>query len=177
MGRDTDGEYLADQVVREINEIGGRAAANYDSVATMAGGTSIINTAIQNFGRNDILVNNAGNFVKASTIDLTEAQWDAIMAVHMKGHFACAQPAIKEMMKQKHGRIINVSSMAAARGIGVAYCSAKAGDPWFHDKSCHRTEGFRHYRQRSLAQCRNQSFSRQDRVDARATATKAQSGT
>jgi NAD(P)-dependent dehydrogenase (short-subunit alcohol dehydrogenase family) len=127
LGRDTDGEYLADKVVQEISKGGGRAVANLDSVATMAGGTSIINTAIENFGRIDILVNNAGNFVKASTVDLTEAQWDAVIAVHMKGHFACSQPAIKEMMKQKHGRIINVSSMAAARGIGVAYCSAKAG--------------------------------------------------
>ncbi len=127
LGRDADGGYMADKVVQEIIKDGGRAAASYDSVATMTGGASIVNTAIQNFGRIDILVNNAGNFVKASTVDLTEAQWDAIMAVHMKGHFACAQPAIKEMMKQKHGRIINVSSMAAARGIGVAYCSAKAG--------------------------------------------------
>jgi NAD(P)-dependent dehydrogenase (short-subunit alcohol dehydrogenase family) len=127
LGRHTDGEYLADKVVREINEGGGKAAASYDSVATMAGGTNIINSAIKNFGRIDILVNNAGNFVKASTVDLTEAQWDAIITVHMKGHFACAQPAIREMVKQKHGRIINVSSMAAARGIGVAYCSAKAG--------------------------------------------------
>lgn len=127
VGRDTDGEYLADKVVREVVKAGGRAAANYDSVATMEGGTNIINTAIRDFGQIDILVNNAGNFVKASAIDLTEDQWDSIMAVHMKGHFACAQPAIKAMMKQKRGRIINVSSMAAARGIGVAYCSAKAG--------------------------------------------------
>jgi NAD(P)-dependent dehydrogenase (short-subunit alcohol dehydrogenase family) len=127
-GKDkTDDKYFADKVVAEIKATGGKAAANYDTVATMAGGVNIINSAIKNFGRIDILVNNAGNFVKVPTVDLTEAQWDSIINVHLKGLFACAQPALKEMLKQKSGRIINMSSTAAGFGAENVYCCAKAG--------------------------------------------------
>ena len=116
-----------DKVVDEIKQAGGAAAANYDSVATMAGGENIIKTATDNFGRIDILVNNAGNFWRGRIIDMTEEIWDSIQGVHMKGLFACGKPAIMEMLKQKSGRIINMSSRAAFLSYEVAYCSAKAG--------------------------------------------------
>jgi NAD(P)-dependent dehydrogenase (short-subunit alcohol dehydrogenase family) len=126
-GKDANGVKLADKVVKEIKDAGGEAAANYDSVATMAGGESIINAAIKNFGRVDILVNNAGNWISMPTVEMTEAQWDSIINVHLKGHFACTKPAIKEMIKQKSGRIVNISSIGAAMGADVVYSTAKAG--------------------------------------------------
>jgi NAD(P)-dependent dehydrogenase (short-subunit alcohol dehydrogenase family) len=126
-GKDASGVKLADKVVKEITDAGGSAAANYDSVATMAGGENIINTALKAFGRIDILVNNAGNWIRVPTVDMTEAQWDSIISVHLKGHFACTKPAIKEMIKQKSGRIVNISSIGAAIGADVVYSTAKAG--------------------------------------------------
>jgi NAD(P)-dependent dehydrogenase (short-subunit alcohol dehydrogenase family) len=132
IGRTPDGAKAADKVVDEIKKAGGQAVANFDSVATMAGGESIIQTAVKNFGRIDILVNCAGNFVAKSIMDLTESEWDSLIAVHLKGHFSTCKAASKEMIKQKTGRIINISSRAAfnynAMPPGsVAYSGAKAG--------------------------------------------------
>jgi NAD(P)-dependent dehydrogenase (short-subunit alcohol dehydrogenase family) len=118
----------ANKVVGEIKKAGGAAVANYDSVATMQGGANIIKTAVASFGRVDILVNCAGNFKAVSTVDTTEDVWDSIIAVHLKGHFACSQAAVKEMLKQKSGRIINISSRSATFGAAsLPYSAAKAG--------------------------------------------------
>jgi NAD(P)-dependent dehydrogenase (short-subunit alcohol dehydrogenase family) len=128
IGRTADGKKAADRVVEEIANMGGKAVANYDSVAVMSGGENIIKTAINNFGRVDILVNCAGNFKACRTVDVTEADWDSILTVHLKGHFSCSKPAIVEMIKQKSGRIINISSRAAAFGAAsLPYSVAKAG--------------------------------------------------
>lgn len=128
IGRDAGGKSAADKVVEEIKEANGTAVANYDSVALMSGGENIIKTATSNFGRIDILVNCAGNFKLVPTTEITENDWDSIMAVHLKGHFSCAKAAISEMIKQKSGRIINISSRAATFGAGsLAYNTAKAG--------------------------------------------------
>ena len=132
IGHDPDGTSKADKVVEEITKAGGTAVANYDSVATMLGGENIIKTATSNFGRIDILVNCAGNFILGPTADCTEADWDSVINVHLKGHFSCAQAAIREMIKQKSGRIINITSIAAfpsmlGPGPSIAYGTAKAG--------------------------------------------------
>jgi NAD(P)-dependent dehydrogenase (short-subunit alcohol dehydrogenase family) len=132
IGRNPDGTSMADKVVSEIKTSGAAAVANYDSVATMAGGQNIIKDAMSNFGRIDILVNCAGNFKLGGVADLSESDWDSIIAVHLKGHFSCTQSAVKEMIKQKSGRIINISSTGAfwyAPGpiTSVAYGAAKAG--------------------------------------------------
>jgi NAD(P)-dependent dehydrogenase (short-subunit alcohol dehydrogenase family) len=128
----TNGVKAADEVVNEIKDIGGQAVASYDSVATMSGGENIIQTAISSFGRIDILVNCAGNFIAKPILELTEAEWESIIGVHLKGHFSTCKAAVKEMVKQKSGRIINISSRAAfnysAMPPGsVAYSGAKAG--------------------------------------------------
>jgi NAD(P)-dependent dehydrogenase (short-subunit alcohol dehydrogenase family) len=131
--KDPDGSWGADRVVKEIKSAGGTAVANYDSVASMAGGQKIIRTAISNFGRIDILVNSAGNFKMAPTVEFTEEDWDAILNVHLKGLFATTREALKEMIKQKSGgRIINFTSVAAysfstGPGASIAYCTAKGG--------------------------------------------------
>jgi NAD(P)-dependent dehydrogenase (short-subunit alcohol dehydrogenase family) len=128
IGHDPDGKKTADKVVEEIIKARGKAVANYDNVATMLGGENIIETAIRNFGRVDILVNCAGNFKACRTVDLTETDWDSILSVHLKVHFSCTKPAIIEMLKQKSGRIINISSRSAAFGTAsLAYSVAKAG--------------------------------------------------
>ena len=132
IGKDTGGNHIADKVVEEINKAGGTAVANYDSVATMAGGQNIIKTAIDNFSRIDILVNCAGNYLLGTIEDMKEESWDSVMAVHLKGHFSCIQAAVKEMIKQKYGRIINISSAGAFMFVpgvsrSIAYPAAKAG--------------------------------------------------
>jgi NAD(P)-dependent dehydrogenase (short-subunit alcohol dehydrogenase family) len=128
IGRDPDGMSIADKVVEEIIKAKGTAVANYDSVTTMQGGENIIKTATSNFGRIDILVNCAGNILRAPIYEMTEEQWNSIINVHLKGHFNCARAAAIEMMKQKNGRIINFSSLAATGIPGhTAYSAAKAG--------------------------------------------------
>jgi NAD(P)-dependent dehydrogenase (short-subunit alcohol dehydrogenase family) len=128
IGRDADGSSIADKTVKEITGAGGTAVANYDSVATMQGGENIIKTATSNFGRIDILVNCAANILRAPINETTEDKWDSIINVHLKGHYICAKAAAAEMVKQKSGRIINFSSLAAT-GVPnhTAYSSAKAG--------------------------------------------------
>jgi NAD(P)-dependent dehydrogenase (short-subunit alcohol dehydrogenase family) len=128
IGKDKNGKSAADIVVAEIARAGGTAVANYDSVATMKGGENIIKTAVKNFGKIDILVNCAGNFIIKRIFETTEEEWDSIINVHIKGHFACSKAAVIEMMKQKSGRIINFSSRGATVGGGSAvYSTAKAG--------------------------------------------------
>ncbi|MFH1336868.1 MAG: SDR family NAD(P)-dependent oxidoreductase [Candidatus Zixiibacteriota bacterium] len=129
IGRDPDGTRGADRVVQEIIKANGIAVANYDGIATMAGGEDVIKAAMNNFGRIDILVNCAGNNVRIPVIDMTEEAWDSIMAVHLKGHFSCSKAAAMEMIKQKSGRIINFSSGTSFHGAAgsLAYATAKAG--------------------------------------------------
>jgi len=123
-----EGAYLVDKVADSINKAGGAAVANYDSVTTMQGGVNIVNTAIKKFGKIDILVNCAGNFLVERSWDYTEAQWDSLMAVHLKGHFSCIKAALPYMIKQKGGRIINFSSTAATfTHFSIGYSAAKAG--------------------------------------------------
>ena len=101
--RDTDGTNVADKVVEEITKAKGTAVANYDSVASMAGGENIIRTVTSNFGRIDILANVAGNYLSMPALEMTEEAWDSTMAVHLKGHFTCSKAAAMEMAKQKSG--------------------------------------------------------------------------
>ena len=78
----------AQQVVDEISAMGGRAVANYDNVADWEGAQRMINSAVETFGDLDILVNNAGILRDRVLVNMTEAEWDAVIAVHLKGHFA-----------------------------------------------------------------------------------------
>jgi NAD(P)-dependent dehydrogenase (short-subunit alcohol dehydrogenase family) len=119
----------ADQVVAEIKAAGGEAVANYDSVATVEGGERIIQAALDAFGRLDILVNNAGILRDRMVFNMTEEEWDAVIAVHLKGHFATTKPASVVFRQQRSGRIINFSSISGLGGnAGQAnYGAAKAG--------------------------------------------------
>jgi NAD(P)-dependent dehydrogenase (short-subunit alcohol dehydrogenase family) len=122
---------VADDVVKEIEKAGGRAAANYDSVATVEGGKNIFQTALKAFGGCDILVNNAGILRDKTIFSMEESDWDAVIAVHLKGHFCCSQPFaryIRETNRQGC-RIICFSSVSGLFGnFGQSnYGAAKAG--------------------------------------------------
>ena len=119
----------ADQVVDEIKAGGGEASPCYESVATMEGGEKIVQTAIDAFGRLDILVNNAGILRDRMIFNMSEEEWDAVIAVHLKGHFACTKPASVIFRQQRYGRIINFSSVSGLVGIAgqANYGAAKSG--------------------------------------------------
>jgi hypothetical protein len=119
----------ADSVVKEIAERGGEAVASHDSVASMEGARRIVEAALDAWGRIDILVNNAGILRDRLFVNMKEEDWDAVIAVHLKGTFACTQAAATEMRRQRYGRIINTSSSSGLIGnAGQAnYGAAKAG--------------------------------------------------
>ncbi|HEV8673262.1 MAG TPA: SDR family oxidoreductase [Methylomirabilota bacterium] len=119
----------ADDVVREIKQAGGEAAASYDSVASMAGGERIVQTARDVFGRLDIVVNNAGILRDRMIFNMTEEEWDAVIAVHLKGTFAVTRAAAPRFKEQRWGRFINMTSTSGLVGnIGQAnYAAAKLG--------------------------------------------------
>ena len=127
-GRGKEGD-PAHEVVEEIKKGGGQAVANYDSVADFAAAERIIKTAVDSFGRIDILVNNAGILRDKSVVKMDEADFDAVVAVHMKGTFNCGRHAIPLMREQNYGRVINITSSAGLRGnFGQSnYSAAKAG--------------------------------------------------
>ncbi|MCA9519813.1 MAG: SDR family NAD(P)-dependent oxidoreductase, partial [Myxococcales bacterium] len=124
------GNAMADHVVAEIREAGGTAAPNYDSVATMEGAQNIVKTAVESFGRLDILVNNAGILRDKTILKMSEQEFDIVVAVHLKGTWACSRFAAEQMIEQGGGgRIINTSSYAGLKGnFGQSnYGAAKAG--------------------------------------------------
>jgi len=127
-GRGTE-EDPAANVCREIEALGGQAVPNYDSVTDFAGAEHIINTAVESFGKIDILVNNAGIVRDRTLVKMDESDFDAVIAVHLKGSFNCARHAAPLMKDQGYGRIINITSSAGLRGnFGQTnYGAAKAG--------------------------------------------------
>jgi len=120
---------VVDKVVEEIKTDGGSAVPSYESVATMAGGKAIVQTAVDHFGKIDVLINNAAITRDRSVAKMTEEEWDEVIAVDLKGVFTCTKAAIPYMIEQKYGRIINVTSVAGIAGnVGQAnYSAAKAG--------------------------------------------------
>jgi NAD(P)-dependent dehydrogenase (short-subunit alcohol dehydrogenase family) len=123
------GTSAADMVVEEIKKAGGEAVANYDSVATVAGGENIVKTAVDSFGKVDIVINNAGILRDKSFVKMTEDEWDLVLAVHLKGAYCVTQPAFRIMRDNGYGRIVNTTSGAGLYGnFGQSnYCSAKMG--------------------------------------------------
>ena len=127
----TGGSRIADEVVEEIRSAGGSAAPNYDSVATVEGGQNIFQTALDSFGALDILVNNAGILRDRTIFNLDEADWDAVLDVHLKGHYCCSRPFARYIRETNRTgcRIINFSSVSGLYGnFGQSnYAAAKAG--------------------------------------------------
>ncbi len=118
----------ADEVVAEIKNAGGEAVANYGNVSSMADGEALVKQALDTFGKLDILVNNAGILRDRMVFNMTEAEWDAVIAVHLKGHFTVTKPAAMVFRQQRSGRIVNTSSESGLGNMGQAnYSAAKEG--------------------------------------------------
>ncbi|MFQ5876338.1 MAG: SDR family NAD(P)-dependent oxidoreductase [Acidobacteriota bacterium] len=123
-------EAAADRVAEEIRKAGGRAAASYDSVATVEGGRTIVRAAIDAFGRVDILVNNAGILRDRTLAKMEEEDWDAVIGVHLKGTYCVTRPMFRYLKERgRGGVIVNTSSTSGLFGnFGQTnYGSAKAG--------------------------------------------------
>ncbi len=114
-GRGTE-EDPASQVCKEIEQAGGAAVPNYDSVTDFDAAQRIVQTAVDSFGRIDILVNNAGIVRDRTLVKMSEEDFDAVLAVHLKGSFNCARHAAPLMKDAGYGRIINITSSAGIRG-------------------------------------------------------------
>ena len=106
----------ADKVVEEIRAAGGTAVASHDSVTTMEGGENIVKAALDNFGRLDIVVTPAGILRDRMVFNMTEEEWDAVIAVHLKGTFSVLKPASIVFRQQRSGRIITFSSTSGLYG-------------------------------------------------------------
>lgn len=119
----------ADEVVAEITENGGRALAIQANVASAQDVAKLFEEAAAAFGRIDILVNNAGITKDNLILKMSEEEFDAVLDTNLKGAFLCMKHASKLMLRQKAGRIINISSISGIIGnAGQAnYCAAKAG--------------------------------------------------
>ena len=120
---------VAEQVANEIREAGGTAVACAESVATMAGGENIIQTAIDSFEKLDIVVTCAGILRDRMVFNMSEEEWDDVIAVHLKGTFTIVKNACILFRQQRSGRVITFSSTSGLYGnSGQAnYGAAKDG--------------------------------------------------
>ena len=119
---------IASQVADEIRAAGGKAVANFDNVATMDGGARMVKAAIDAFGRLDILINNAGIVRPRIIYNMSESDWDDVIAVHLKGHFATTRAAATIFRETKSGVIVNTASESGLGHLGQAsYSAAKEG--------------------------------------------------
>lgn len=123
---DVDG---AEKTAQTINNNGGAAAALAADVAKIDQAEKLVKETIDKFDKIDILVNNAGITRDNLLMRMREAEWDAVLAVNLKGTFNCIKAVIRPMMKQRNGKIINISSVVGVMGnAGQAnYAASKAG--------------------------------------------------
>ncbi|MET0547099.1 MAG: SDR family NAD(P)-dependent oxidoreductase [Caulobacterales bacterium] len=119
----------AQEVADEINAKGGAAIANFDSVATWDGGQNMIKAAVDAFGRIDAVINNAGNLRDALFHKMTEEEFDAVIAVHLKGSFNVSRAAAHYFKDQNGGAYVHMTSTSGLVGnFGQAnYAAAKLG--------------------------------------------------
>jgi 3-oxoacyl-[acyl-carrier protein] reductase len=125
----TSRDEQAGEVAAAIESLGRRAVLQRADVSDAAHVRAMVTEALTRFGRVDILVNNAGITMPKGLLETSEADWERVMAVNLKGVFLCCQAVAETMMAQGGGRIINIASTAGQAGIlsGPAYCAAKAG--------------------------------------------------
>ncbi len=132
---------LGSAAARQLAELGATVVWNYNrtrpsadhafqaDVSTAEGAQALIDYAVKELGRLDVLVNNAGITRDGLAMRMSEADWDVVIDTNLKGAFLCAKAALRPMLKQRWGRIVNVTSVAGIMGNpGQAnYCAAKAG--------------------------------------------------
>lgn len=123
--RPSEGEAAA----KGIREAGGSAISIPADVSKKKSVEEMVEKTLERYGRIDALVNCAGVIVRKSAIETTERDWDWTMDINLKGLFLCCQAIGKQMIQQKRGKIINISSVAASFGLmnRAPYCASKAG--------------------------------------------------
>ena len=120
----------AEETAKEIAaKTGRKIVAQAVNVSENASAKAMIDSAIEQFGKVDILVNNAGITRDNLIVRITEADWDAVLDINLKGAFNCSQAVVRSMMKQRYGRIVNLSSVSGVSGQAgqTNYSSSKAG--------------------------------------------------
>lgn len=118
----------ADAVVEEIQGLGGRAVASYDSVAEFESAGRLVETAISSFGRLDAVCHAAGILRDRMVFNMTEQEWDAVLAVHLQGAFNVVRNAVPHLMQGRYGRIVLLASISGLRSSGQTnYAAAKEG--------------------------------------------------
>lgn len=119
----------AEAAAEEVTKLGRRSLAISADVRSPADCEMLIKKTVEAFGRIDILVNNAGTNIRKPLLEYNEDDWDTILDTNLKGVFFCSQFAVKEMMKHKQGRIVNISSAAAVLGTPYLgpYAASKGG--------------------------------------------------
>ena len=119
----------ADQVVAEVQALGGEAVACYDTVASVEGGENIVRSALDAFGTVDILINNAGILRDKTFLKMEPQNWQAVLDVHLNGAYHVSRPAFGVMKEKKYGRILLTTSAAGLYGnFGQSnYTAAKMG--------------------------------------------------
>ncbi len=131
-GGDADGTGAAhgpaDEVSDEITAAGGRAEAHYGDVSKTEVGDDLVKTALDRFGQLDILVNNAGILRDRMLHNMTDEEWDAVIAVHLRGTFVCTRAAGRIFRAQRSGVVINTGSESGLGSMGQAnYAAGKEG--------------------------------------------------
>jgi len=119
----------AEAVVEAIEDAGGEAVAVQADISIAPDAGRLVKAALDVFGRVDILVNNAGITRDTLLVRMSEEDWDHVLDTNLKGAFLCTKAVLRSMMRQRYGRIVNISSVAGIRGNpGQAnYAAAKAG--------------------------------------------------
>jgi len=120
----------AEAAAKEIsNKTDQKVLARSVNVTENASAKSMVDAAVEQFGKVDILINNAGITRDNLIMRLSEEDWDAVLDINLKGAFNCSQAVVRPMMKQRYGRIINISSVSGVVGQAgqTNYSSSKAG--------------------------------------------------
>jgi NAD(P)-dependent dehydrogenase (short-subunit alcohol dehydrogenase family) len=124
-----DNQAAGEAIVTHIREAGGRAVAVAGNVARLGDVRAMVEAG-NTFGGVDVLVNNAGIFPRVDFVQMTEAQWDEVLNVNLKGTFFCTQMVVRQLAERRRpGSIVNLASSAAFRSSprGVHYVTSKAG--------------------------------------------------
>jgi len=128
-----DSEEEANHTAKIIRDIGGIAFLHQADVSSSQQSADMINKTIENFGRLDILVNNAGITRDKLILRMSEDDWDSVQDINLKGTFNCTRPAVRQMIRQRYGRIIIITSISGQIGNAgqTGYSASKAGQIGF----------------------------------------------
>jgi len=131
IGQDDDGGSLAENVAASIQSNGGNAVAHTQDISQIENGQSLLETALDSFGRVDILINNAGILRDKSLAKLEETDWDLVIKVNLKSMYAVTRPVFSWMKENGGGVIVNTTSVSALAGnFGQSNYAASKGGVW-----------------------------------------------